>query len=157
MKLLITAFFQRILLSLPSKASRFSNQHKRNISKLLIVIKNQLKKLMETNFEKNGVFSKILFVKRRKKQKRQKRKKLKILSFFSDLSLLQPPSDFNFRIVHVFWQKVEDIISLRGSILMKDSFLETLLVVDYMKWFTTKFLKFHCQIWLQSWNLAENW
>jgi hypothetical protein len=29
MKLLITAFFQRILLSLPSKASRFSNQHKK--------------------------------------------------------------------------------------------------------------------------------
>jgi hypothetical protein len=32
MKLLITAFFQRILLSLPSKASRFSNQHKKPIS-----------------------------------------------------------------------------------------------------------------------------
>jgi hypothetical protein len=29
MKLLITAFFQRILLSLPSKASIFSNQHKK--------------------------------------------------------------------------------------------------------------------------------
>ncbi len=40
--------------------------------------------------------------------------------------------DFIYGIVCVFWQKVEDIFSLRGSILMKDSFLETLLVVDYM-------------------------
>jgi hypothetical protein len=40
--------------------------------------------------------------------------------------------DFIYGIVRVFWQKVEDIFSLRGSILMKDSFLETLLVVDYM-------------------------
>jgi hypothetical protein len=42
----------------------------------LIIIKNQFKKLKEKNFDKNGVFSKILFVKRRKRQKRQKRKKL---------------------------------------------------------------------------------
>jgi hypothetical protein len=41
MKLLITAFFLRILPSLPSKASRLSNQHKKQISKLLIIIKNR--------------------------------------------------------------------------------------------------------------------
>ncbi len=34
-------------------------------------------------------------------------------------------------ISHVFWNKIDDISSSSGSILMQDSVLETLLVVDY--------------------------
>ncbi len=75
----------------------FESTQKKQISKLLIVIKNQFKKLKETNFEKNGVFSKILFVKKRKRQKRQKRKKLiKAENFVFFLRFVIVAAPFNF-------------------------------------------------------------
>jgi hypothetical protein len=62
-----------------------------------------------------------------------------------------------YSISHVFGHKIEDIFGFRGWILMKDSVLETLLVVDFiLKKFHHKILRISLQNLASKLKFAEN-
>jgi hypothetical protein len=91
MKLLITAFFLRFLPSLPSKASRLSNQHKKTDPNYWLSLKINFKINKKMSIEKNGVFSKIPSVKRRKRQKWKKLIKWENFVFFCRFVIVAAP------------------------------------------------------------------